>query len=90
MAWTYADTLSASYEGAQIEQRQALIDIDRAHVEENWSALQDAKLRLREAEQDAQWIAQKAAHLQRQQQAAQAQAPRNQFGLSRVQEEIAL
>lgn len=86
MAWTYEQSLAASYQDSQIEAQRANADIDAAHLNEDWSSLQAAKNRLRDAEQDAAWIIQKANLLQRQQQQA---VPANKFGLSRKEQEVA-
>jgi hypothetical protein len=89
MAWSYSDTISASWEANQIERREALAQIDSAHLREDWNDLQIASQRLRTADEEARWLSEKAQNLQRQQQAAQAQAPSNKFGLSRREQEVA-
>jgi hypothetical protein len=89
MAWTYGQSLAASWEESQIDQRRALADIDEAHLNEDWSALQAAKNRLRDAEQHAAWISRKANMLHDQQQAAQAR-PASKYGLRSDEDQIAL
>jgi hypothetical protein len=89
MSWTYADTISASWEANQIERREALAQIDSAHLREDWNDLQMASSRLRSADEEARWLSEKAQNLQRQQQAAQAQ-PRNKHGFTNTEVDVAL
>ena len=89
MAWTYEESLAASYQANQIEQRRALTELDAAHQCEDWAGLEHAKARLREAEGEERWLREKAQNLQRQQQAAQA-APRNKHGFSNTEVDVAL
>jgi hypothetical protein len=88
MAWTYDQTIAGSWEENEAERAEALADLERARVSEDWSGFRAARARLREAEQEAAWISQKANTLYEQQQRAERQ-PSNKFGLSEEQRELA-
>jgi hypothetical protein len=89
MSWTYADTIAASWEANSIERREALAQIDSAHLREDWTDLQIASQRLRTADEEAKWLQEKAQNLQRQQAQAQAQ-PRNKHGFNNAEVDVAL